>query len=449
MSLSDTYKRATNRASMRLVAASEESDEDRGHFWSEVAPALAEEFRAQAPELAAAMAERVREALPELLADPDDNEANRTSNEATIRAMADLLERGADPYEATLPEATRVWAGDMAKRGRSLPGLMRIYRVSHAIAWDWVLPRLRESSADQDQLAEAVELMSDWMLSYVDALVVLAEDAYGNERERWLRGSSAIRLETINAILSGEPVDPSTASRRLGYELDRTHVALVAWRSDGDEGLGSFAELEATIRKVASPLAGGEPLVLPTGVLTAAAWFGVDGDLAEDALDGAEVDPDNGILLAVGYPAEGVEGFCRSHQEALAARRVAILGGRPAGTVLPYAEVALAANATRGETADAWRFVRRQLGPLAAEGESSLRLLETLRVYLAQGGSHGRAAARLGIHENTVRYRVRQCEDRLGRMIGPEDFDLQAALVLTEAIPALAGEAPPTSADPA
>mgnify|MGYP000151953842 CR=1 FL=1 len=42
------------------------------------------------------------------------------------------------------------------------------------------------------------------------------------------------------------------------------------------------------------------------------------------------------------------------------------------------------------------------------------------------------AAAMLGIHENTVRYRIRQCEDRLDRPIGPEDFGLQAALVLVD-----------------
>jgi len=57
---------------------------------------------------------------------------------------------------------------------------------------------------------------------------------------------------------------------------------------------------------------------------------------------------------------------------------------------------------------------------------------------LGQGCSHGRSAAQLGIHENTVRYRIRQCEDRLERTIGPEDFDLQAALVLVVAIPSLA-----------
>ena len=393
------------------------------------------------------MAERAREALPDLISDPGDDSANRTSNEATIREMADMLERGADPYEATLPEVTRAWAGDMAKRGRSLPGLMRIYRVSHAIAWDWVLPRLRESSADQDQLAEAVELMSDWMLSYVDALVVLAEETYGDERERWLRGSSAIRLETINAILAGEPVDSAAASRRLGYELDRTHVALVAWRADGGEGLGSFEDLEAAIRGVASPLGRGEPLILPTGVLIAAAWVGVERELDMSALAGPDIRAGTGILLAAGYPAEGVEGFRRSHEEALAARRVAILGERPAGTLVQYADVALAANATRGGMADSWRFVRRQLGPLAAADETSLRLLSTLRVYLSQGGSHGRAAAQLGIHENTVRYRVRQCEDRLEKVIGPDDFDLQAALVLVDAIPALAAESPPAETE--
>ena len=57
---------------------------------------------------------------------------------------------------------------------------------------------------------------------------------------------------------------------------------------------------------------------------------------------------------------------------------------------------------------------------------------ETLRAYLDAGGSHGRAAQKLGIHENTVRYRVRQAEEILARPVGPQDLDLRVALSLAD-----------------
>jgi DNA-binding PucR family transcriptional regulator len=71
-----------------------------------------------------------------------------------------------------------------------------------------------------------------------------------------------------------------------------------------------------------------------------------------------------------------------------------------------------------------------------------LRLSETLRAYLDEGASHGRAAVRLGIHENTVRYRIRQIEDLLGRPVGAADLELRVALSLAALGPALAGEEP-------
>jgi len=405
---------------------------------------LAVAVRREAPQLAVAIMEQIRETLPELLPDPEDAEANRASNEATLLAMADMLERGDDPYAATLPGATAAWAIDSARRGRSLPGLMRIYRVGHAYVWNWALTQLRVGESDQDEFADAVERISDWLLAYVDALVILAEEAYASERERWLRSSSALRTETINSILAGEALDVAAASRRLGYELDRTHVALVAWHADAGEDPGRFEAMESTLVEVARTAARGEPLIHPAGVLMIAAWIGIGDGLEPGNLGATGIDPEGGVAVAVGSPGRGIEGFARSHREALAARRIAILGSRPAGTLLRYEEVAFAVTAT-DDLDGAWWFVHRQLRDLGGS-EASMRMLETLRTFFAQGCSHRRAAAHLGVHENTVRYRVRQCEDRLGRAIGPEDFDLHAALVLTGVVPALADDEPPRGA---
>jgi DNA-binding PucR family transcriptional regulator len=116
------------------------------------------------------------------------------------------------------------------------------------------------------------------------------------------------------------------------------------------------------------------------------------------------------------------------------ARRVAILLNRGPGSVTRYPEIALAALATT-DLEQARNFVQRRLGPLAAADNTSVRLRETLRAYLDEGASHGRAANRLSIHENTVRYRVRQAEDLLGRPVGPGDLDFRVALELAEASP--------------
>jgi DNA-binding PucR family transcriptional regulator len=80
------------------------------------------------------------------------------------------------------------------------------------------------------------------------------------------------------------------------------------------------------------------------------------------------------------------------------------------------------------------RFLHAELGPLAGDDDSTLRLRATLRAYLDEGRSFVATARRLGIHQNTVKYRVRQCEDALGRPVGERPLRLAAALLLADAL---------------
>ena len=57
------------------------------------------------------------------------------------------------------------------------------------------------------------------------------------------------------------------------------------------------------------------------------------------------------------------------------------------------------------------RFAERELGPARrARATATLRLASTVAVFLEEGASFVRAARRLGVHANTVAYRVRRAE---------------------------------------
>ena len=105
----------------------------------------------------------------------------------------------------------------------------------------------------------------------------------------------------------------------------------------------------------------------------------------------------------------GIAGFRQSHNEAAQARRVAELAGRPPGTITRYAGVALAAISI-ADLEQARTFVRRELQGLTATDDATARPAGTLRTYLEERSSRSRTAKRLGIHENTVSYRVKQAE---------------------------------------
>jgi DNA-binding PucR family transcriptional regulator len=59
-------------------------------------------------------------------------------------------------------------------------------------------------------------------------------------------------------------------------------------------------------------------------------------------------------------------------------------------------------------------------------------------VYLEENASRSRAAKRLGLHENTISYRVRQAEEALGHPLETHALELRVGLAL---LPAVRGSA--------
>ena len=192
----------------------------------------------------------IGERLPDLLPDPESFEANRASTEASILGFAQILEHGADPAATSLGAATLAYTQEGAQRGIPLTTLIRSYRLGHAAAWEAVTPLIAAHADDPEQRAIATELCSAWLFAYVDAALCLAEDFYSAERERWVRSTAATRAETIATILAGEPIDSALASRRLGYELERQHTAVIAWLQAHEEGRDTHAAMEAAIAQV-------------------------------------------------------------------------------------------------------------------------------------------------------------------------------------------------------
>ena len=223
-------------------------------------------------------------------------------------------------------------------RGVPLAAFLRSLRLGHAAVWKAILTQLEQSRADRDELAAAANLASAWMFAYVDVLSSFAEQTYMQERERWLRTASAIQTETINTILDGRDVDGASASRRLGYELEREHIAIIGWYDGVEEGRDTVTALEGAIGAVGGRLSDDGPLIEPLGLLAVAAWIGSRSGFDSAALDAVRLEPGLGTAarLALGEPARGISGFRDSHRQALHARRVATLAGRPPGTVTRY-----------------------------------------------------------------------------------------------------------------
>jgi hypothetical protein len=387
--------------------------------WQSLLVPLARTFADRSDDIAAEILGQARLEMPDLVDDPDGWDALYTALHEGSRTLADSLERGGDPQSIDLPPVALVFVRETARRGVPLLPLMRIYRFVRSVLLADGIAWLTELAHERDALGAAAELYSIWLLGYLDRAQTIAEDTYASERDRWLRSSEASSADTIQAILSGRQNDEALASQRLRHDLRLNHVAVVAWGDDA-------AQLDAALTAL-GPRAGADAVLLhPLGQSIRIAWISRRRPFEEEELETLATAR---VLLALGTARPGIEGFRRSHQQALEARRVAGLAGRRAGSVTRYGAVALAALAT-ADLDQARAFVNAQLRALGGGDDVALRLAATLRAYLDENASPTRTAKRLGIHENTVANRVRQAERLLGRPVSEQRLELHVALSL-------------------
>ncbi|GAA1064809.1 PucR family transcriptional regulator [Streptomyces asiaticus] len=174
------------------------------------------------------------------------------------------------------------------------------------------------------------------------------------------------------------------------------------------------------------------------GPRTQAAWLSRATPFSESDLGLARLRPPDGVRVVAGDPAQGLDGFRRTHIEATHARRVVMLSEPHAAPITRYRNVAVAALGTV-DPEQARTFVTRVLGRLATDDENTLRLATTLAAYLDENRSRTRTAERLVIHPNTVAYRVQQTKQILGRGIKTGTLDLRVALALPPTLRGLPG----------
>lgn len=349
--------------------------------------------------------QRVSQDTDVLADDPDLLALTRRSTSANLALVVEVTAGNVALEDAVPTGHAAALARELARRNIPMAELARIYRIVQHEVWRFGVARIRETIRDEAEAREAVERYTDAAFVTGETLASAVLERYARERQQWARGAEAMRLETFRALMAEQHADVASASRRLSYELRRDHVAYVVWGEPSDP-----------LEQVAVEVGAGSALVIPIGSQAFAGWC-APGAVEAGAADGARV--------ALGTAGHGMEGFRRSHREALEARRVAELADRP--SPVRYEEVALLALLTRDE-AQARRFMARVLGPLAAGDDTAQRLLETVRAVLEEQLSPRRAATRLGVHENTVAKRIRAAEDLLGHAITDRPAELLAAL---------------------
>ncbi len=356
---------------------------------------------------------------------------------ANVTLIIQMIHDEVEASSAAAPVEATHYAREWARSGLPIEALMRAYRIGHAVLSQAWLARLHLAKGRRETLAEAVTVSSAWMFAYVDAVSAGIAESYMTERERWVRSAAALRTDEVRAILDGRQVDEARASQRLRYALGRLHVAVIVAGEEAEDADTTIGLYERVAHDVERAIGGGDALCVPLGMRTLVTWVsfneGQSPDLSVLSPVRAPEAVAAGVRLAVGEPAPGLAGFRRTYEDALLAQRVARLRERRPGSVTRYEDAVLIGLLSQ-DTDVARRFVSGELGALIDESDSVRRVTATLKVFLEEGSSNVRAARRLGVHENTIAYRVKRAEALLGRPVDDRRLELRAALLLVDAL---------------
>jgi len=297
----------------------------------------------------------------------------------------------------------RLGAGEY-RAGRGLDALQSAYRVGARVAWR----QISDTAAAAGASERAQRNLAEAMFAYIDRIAGESVEGYAEAQLHDAGDVDRRRTELAEMLLAGVAGDDAELARiaeSARWPLPRTVacLAVAGERADGARRLLSGETLGVRIGESTG-------IVVPHPVA-----------LDRESLRLAER---LGLTVAVGPAVELAEA-----QVSMRLARRALALGTPGGPPV-VAERRLAEIALLGAPEVAV-LRRRLLAPLEGQTPASRARLEaTLLQWLRHRGAQGAIAAELGVHPQTVRYRMTRLRELMGETLeDPEQrFALEMAL---------------------
>ncbi|HEY2719906.1 MAG TPA: helix-turn-helix domain-containing protein [Solirubrobacteraceae bacterium] len=329
----------------------------------------------------------------------------RTGVHEALRHFVQLIE---DPVAGRTQDRS-VYRGlgrGELRQGRSLDALQAAYRIGARVAWRRWADAGNEAGLD----AAALQLLAESIFVYIDELSAESVEGYAAaQAER--AGERERRRQRLFAALVSEPVDEETvraAAAAAGWTVPRSLAAVAISGTGGAHVAGALGEDAIAV------VDGAETLVL---------W-------PDPQRPGARA------LLARELRREAAIGPAVSWRQAgrsLRLARTLLELGRRDGAPAEPRWVSDHLRAIALDDPDGVLSELRSTRLRAFEGLSERareRLEQTLLGWLKEQGNRAAAARALGVHEQTVRYRMNQLRELLGDALDDPDarFELELAL---------------------
>ncbi|MDV3124301.1 PucR family transcriptional regulator [Mycobacterium sp. 21AC1] len=387
--------------------------------WSPPSPRVADLIRQCAqivvnarPEWLEELDRAVLAASPAIASDPELAGAVSRSNRANLYfwGTANVRDPGAPVAPNTGPEPLSI-ARELVRRGvNTFP--LDAYRVGEGVAWRRLMDIAFELTSDPAELHELLETCSQSISAFVDATLAGIAAQIDLERDELTRGTHAERRETVALLLEGAPIPRQRAESRLGYALTGTHTAAVIWSDNPD---GDLARLDRAAEAFGQACGGAPPLSVPAS--TATRWVWAPGTLTSAIGDAHDV------RIAIGPAGEGVDGFRRSHFDAITTQQMMARLHSPQ-QIARFTDIELVALIT-ADPDGAAGFVKHVLGDFES---ANTELHDTVRIFVDSQCNASRAAARLYTHRNTLLRRLARADELLPRPLAECSVNVAVAL---------------------
>jgi DNA-binding PucR family transcriptional regulator len=330
---------------------------------------------------------------------------------------ANVRDPGA-PVSANLGPETVGMARDLVRRGQDLLAI-EVYRVGEYLAQRYWTEIAFELTSDPQELRELLDVSARSMNEYIEATLAGITAQVQLEHDELTRGTHAERVEVVNLILDGAPLSSERAEARLGYALNRAHTAALVWSDDLD---GDHSYLDRAADAFSHAVGAPRPLTVVASVASRWVWLadaaGLDADRVRKAVDG-----EPGARIAIGTTARGLEGFRRSHIEAVTTQRT-LAQLRSNQRVAFFDDVQMVALITQNPDA-ANEFIKSTLGDFES---ASPELQATVLAFINEQCNASRAAKRLYTHRNTLLRRLDSAQRLLPRPLDHTSVRVAVAL---------------------
>lgn len=351
--------------------------------------------------------------------------------EQSLRARGDS--GGAEPHPpgaGTPPGDVLIWAlfeevgRDQRRRDLPVRSLLSAYQVGGRAAWRYIAATAVELGLPADALAA----LAEEVFFLVDELGSVTTTGYLDAQAE----ATSVREQLYDALaerLLSDHADPAAvqaAARRAGWSLPAT-AAVVFLRSGAEAGRAALARLGPQCL----PL---RHTPLPGAILPGPTAPGGRQRLAA-ALAGTSA------LVGPTVPLDGLAHSARLVE--VAARTLPPPDGAGAPVFVEDRLDLLLVHQDRQLLAALQERCLRPLSGVPAATRESLRL--TLRAWLRHMGNRASMARELGVHPQTVRYRVGRLRELFGAALEDPDVRLRLALAVGFDQPAAPGPASRTA----